>query len=149
LYERAADNDVRACGVEQGPAVYSPFEKGSFVMTKMLRRILSATPVAAGLFCLLSAGTAHAAPTSKTCSVAHVLYDEGPRLIIDCTDGTSFFSFLSGTAGACQSRSLDTIKIWESIVMSTFLAGKHVVLTYEPSSASCGVNSLYSVQATQ
>jgi len=118
-------------------------------MSKTFARLLATIPATSLLYLLSFVGTAQAAPTVKNCSVQSIQYDEGPRLFIICTDGTQFYSFLNGSAGSCQSRSLDTIKIWESMLMSIFLSGKHASLTYEPAGAACGVNALYAVTAAQ
>jgi hypothetical protein len=115
------------------------------VMPKILSRILPL--VAAAALALAGSGTAHAAPTVKVCTVSSFAYDEAPRLIINCSDGFSAYSFLTGTVPGCQSRTLDTIKIWESIAMSMLLSSKHASITYEPAGSACGVNSIYAIQA--
>jgi hypothetical protein len=109
-----------------------------------LAHTLLAVPATA--FALLSfSSRAHAAATTATCTVGAITYDEAPRLMVQCADGSQYYTFLTGTAGSCQSRSLDTIKTWETMLLSVFLSGKHVTLTYEPASSACGTNSLYAV----
>jgi hypothetical protein len=92
------------------------------------------------------ASTADAAPTTQDrCIVSDIAIDgtgAQTRLITTC-GGAQFIAIVSSST--CLTRSLDNIKLFESMLMSAFLAGKKATLVYEPPTSTCGSNMIYQV----
>jgi hypothetical protein len=130
-----------SCDVDRPPRLDE--RKPKMKIAKLLFR--SAPLAALGLASL--AGTADAAPTTQDrCSVSDVAIDgtgAQTRLITTC-GGVGFVSLVQPSQ-SCVTRSLDNIKLFESMLMSAFLAGKKATIVYEPASSSCGSNMIYQV----
>ena len=88
-------------------------------------------------------GTAAAASKSG-CTVTSIMFD-GSRMLTTCAnDGsTSYYGFLS--VPGCAVQSLDTLKIWLSMLQSALLSGRTADFFFQPPSSTCGVPSLIAV----
>ena len=92
------------------------------------KSLLAAIPVLVAL--TLSSTNAHAA-TESACTVTTVQYDNSVRLVVWCSGvGSLHYAFGAGYGAACRSTSMDTIKVWESMLQAALLAGKKVDLDY-------------------
>lgn len=81
------------------------------------------------------AATANAA-TQSSCVVQTFQYDNSQRLALWCNGvGPIFYSFGSNYGSSCQPVSLDTVKVWESMLQSALLSGKRVDIDYVTNSA--------------
>lgn len=96
----------------------------------------------------LSSGQARAATTSG-CTVQTIQYDGGPRIAIWCTGNSSIhYVFGSGYGSCATPASIDTIKLFHSMLQSALLAGKKVDLDYNTTTSSCaGAPSVRAVYA--
>jgi|SRR6187551_1071282 len=89
----------------------------------MMKRILA---VAAAFAFTLVASRAHAAFSDNTVSLIEYQPDV---LVVQLTGGANFHAFKTAPTG-CNSRSIDTIKAWQSLAQSALLAGKKVRIYY-------------------
>jgi hypothetical protein len=78
----------------------------------------------------LLAGEAEAA-TQSGCLVQTMQYDNSQRLAVWCSGAPSIiYSFGPAYGNACHPVSVDTVKLWESMIQSALLSGKKVDLDY-------------------
>lgn len=97
----------------------------------------------------LSSGQARAA-TTYGCTVQTIQYDGGPRIAIWCTGNSSLVHYVFGSGyGSCAyPASIDTIKLFHSMLQSALLAGKKVDLDYNTTTSTCaGAPSVRAVSA--
>jgi len=95
---------------------------------RTIKSLLVALPMLAVL--MLPSTKVHAA-TESACTVATIQYDNSVRLAVWCSGvGPIHYAFGAGYGAACRSASVDTIKVWESMLQSALLAGKKVDLDY-------------------
>ncbi len=82
----------------------------------------------------LVSGPALASSSTGWVSVQIVEYSEATlRLQLD--GSVSYYAQVSGTPGTCLNQNLDTIKIWQSLAQSAYLAGRHLSVTYDTCSS--------------
>lgn len=78
-----------------------------------------------------------------SCTVTQISYDQ--HLYVQCaSDATSYFAYLTSDKPNCTAPTtvtLDTIKLWESMIMAAFLAGKTVDLYWVKAATSCADTS--------
>jgi hypothetical protein len=73
---------------------------------------------------------AHAA-TQSGCIVNTIQYDNSQRLVVWCSGAASlFYSFGPAYGTSCSPVSVDTVKLWETMIQSALLSGKKVDLDY-------------------
>lgn len=75
------------------------------------------------------------AATQNACVVQTMQYDNSQRLALWCNGvGSIFYSFGAAYGSSCQPVSLDTVKVWESLLQSALLSGKRVDVDYTTNS---------------
>ena len=69
-----------------------------------------------------------------SCTVTGVAYDDGPRLIVNCS-GTYYYG---QSATGCQSKSVDTLKVWNSMAQAALLSGKKLQVETQTATGCTG-----------
>ena len=94
--------------------------------------ILATTIAATGLIAADAKAT-----TVSNCTVTGVSYDNGVRLIINCS-ATYYYGF-AGTAysGCVNTASVDTLKQWASQAQTAMLSGKTLTMNYDTQTGTC------------
>ena len=85
---------------------------------------------------LIALGTKPAQAASQNgCIVQTIQYDNSQRLAVWCSGVSAIlYSFGSAYGSSCQPVSVDTTKMWESMIQSALLSGKKVDLDYTTNS---------------
>jgi hypothetical protein len=103
-----------------------------------MRKLLTLT-LSIGVLLGVVAGSAQAA-VENSCTITLVNWtDDGTTrtLYIGCADGTVHAAYQSGNTGTgCSARSVDTLKIWQSVGQAGKLSGKSATIWYN--NATCG-----------
>jgi hypothetical protein len=96
---------------------------------------------------LASPGTSGAATGTHTgCTISQMGGDSG-RINMTCS-GVAYYA---QTWGSCFTQNLDTIKMWESMLMSAYLANKKLTVYYEDGTGKAGCSNnrwINSIQVT-
>jgi hypothetical protein len=98
-----------------------------------------------------SFGTAHATTAVKgNCKVTAVAFDQ--HLFVTCAnDSALYFGYTSAEKPSCSSPTtvtIDTLKIWQSMLLSAMLAGRPVDLYFATGQSNCsdsGTNFIFNV----
>jgi hypothetical protein len=71
------------------------------------------------------------AATQSGCIVNTIQYDNSQRLAVWCSGAASIiYSFGPAYGTSCSPVSVDTVKLWETMIQSALLSGKKVDLDY-------------------
>src|SRR6266849_3778788 len=93
------------------------------------------TKMALAAFALLASTATHSkeaeAATQSACTVVTVQYDDSQRMAVWCSGvGPIHYVFGSPYGSSCSAVSIDTMKIWESMLQSALLSGRKVDLDF-------------------
>jgi len=96
-----------------------------------MKRTVLATILLALVFVVGLGSSQAQAATQTGCIVTKQQYDNSPRLVVWCSGvGSLFYSFGPGWSASCSPVTVDTLKLWSSMVQTALLSAKKIEMDY-------------------
>jgi hypothetical protein len=124
---------------------------------KLLKMKLAAVLLFAGVFLAITAVDQNAhASSGLTCTVSNVWYDQANnssggsdpgRLIVYCVeDAGGLFAHVNEPSCSTNNRSLDTLKVWSSVVLASQFANHKIFIDFNAVGGGCGVRTINNIR---
>jgi hypothetical protein len=121
-------------------------------MRKTILSTVATTTLVAAIGILALQSEAEAAPTTVSCNVNNIVWDG--RLFVDCSNTSTRFIAYPGTSACATSapgtqKTIDDLKVFESMASAALLSGKTLSITSEPNCDGSGNGGIYTLQLNQ